>query len=849
MSKSALKRQGPVRPWQRLLQTTGVANRALVIAAILSLSACGGGGGGGGGSGGGNSNPPPPAPGPAPTLAFTADVLQVAPGQPAYLTWESDASTCTASGGWSGAKSANGIEVVGPMNVTTDFNLSCSNANSPATAASVTVTVPEYELPPPPTLSRVTSDLARTTLDYQRVAIGIRDIAWDPQQSLFYAVTRPDSMTAPNSLVSIDPVTLAMRVRPLASEPWSVAVSHDGAYTFVGYRHGGTVQRYLADDLVADITIQVGNAESWVQQIVPSPVSDKTIAVSVNKLDTRSSDPVGIVIVDDNVVLPDKFHGSHRFSPTVRVSIDINDVDWTPDGTRIYGVLRSRGVVELDVTNRGVDPVSYHFWPLFGEKVSLHGNKLLAVGGRVFDLAGPIDQVGQYAYANFSSGDHVFSESRGKVFSSHTAWNGPVLDGKTINSFDPESYTLIDSITFNGPAFVDYSTILLWGSDGIAIRSEEELVIAHGTFAAAGGLPAPLPDVLTVTHNTRLGGPGGLSVKSLNIGALDVATNPCGELYVSTAAWAAELPNSVLQLDPSNAAVLRVGTAGNDAGILAASDDCTTLYAGRQYSNSIARIRLEDLAVVDEIPTGAATNGLTRARAISVMPGQAQTVAVARGEMAGSYCSGSAANMQIFDGAVPRPVSIGERDIGLPSIGPQRIMSVVWGNRPDVLYAEDWNFVYAVSVDASGPSSIQAVMPNRMGTSIDNLGRDLQFDRGRNRVFNSTGYFYDVDAGVEMGPIPLINRPAIYVNCSTPGQVMTTDPDTGRIFWVSISQDDQYSIAVHSPDSLELIVGTSFPSRGRLGVPMKVVRPTPDTLAIVTTNAYLVLLQGLMLEP
>lgn len=841
----AFQSHGPARLWQRHFRKNSLSSWPTIIAAIVSLSGCGGGGG----STGVTSVPAPPAPGPAPTLVFTSDVLQLAPGQNANLTWNSSATACTASGGWSGSKSGNGTQTVGPINVTTTFNLSCSNANSPATADSVTVTVPVISPPPPPpTANRVTSDLAHTILDYQRVAIGIRDIVWDPQHSLFYAVTRPDSTTAPNSLVSIDPATLAMQVRQLGSEAWCIAVSHNGTYLYVGYRNGGTVQRYLADGLVADVSISVGNSNSSVGQIVPSPVAVQTIAVAVSNLGPIFDEPMGVVIADDSVIRPDTFHGNYSFSPTVNLTnIDVTDVNWTPDGNLIYGVLRSSGVVELAVSTQGVNMVGYRAWPLSGEKVTLRGDELIGASGRVFDLSGPIDQLGQYADTGNSSGDHVFSEVRGKVFASSYHVSGSAIDGMTINSFDPDLYTFIDSVTFNGAAYVDFATVLLWGSDGIALRSQNELVIAHGTFAAAGGVPTPPPDLLTVTSNaTYGGGSGALSVKILGIGALDAATNPCGELYVSTASWAAVRPNSVLQLDPSNAAILRAGSSAGDAAVLATSDDCSMLYAGKAYSNSIARIRLSDLVTTDEIPTGSAPIGLMRARAISVAPGQAQTVAVARGEM--RLCGGSSTNMQVFDGVVARPVSFG--DESPPGFRSPGIVSLAWGRSPDVLYAEDWTNLYALNVDASGPNSPQALMPYRVGTVIYDLGRDLHFDGVRNRIFNSFGNFYDFDVGAEVGPLPLTDRTSIWDSCGgTPGQAMTTDPDTGKIFWIIMTQSNQYSVSTYSPDSLANIVGVRFSPPGDTGLPMRVVRPSSNTLAIVTTGRYLILLQGSMLDP
>jgi len=53
----------------------------------------------------------------------------VAPGGSAMLHWTaSDASACTASGGWAGTRPTAGMETVGPLQSSTTFTLSCTGA-------------------------------------------------------------------------------------------------------------------------------------------------------------------------------------------------------------------------------------------------------------------------------------------------------------------------------------------------------------------------------------------------------------------------------------------------------------------------------------------------------------------------------------------------------------------------------------------------------------------------------------------------------------------------------------------------------------------------------------------------
>ncbi|MDH3642435.1 MAG: hypothetical protein OES38_10090, partial [Gammaproteobacteria bacterium] len=91
------------------------------------------------GSGGSNTasvsvtvNPPT---GPVPTVSLSAADQLLVSGGSTTLTWSSaDASSCTASGGWSGGKSVNGTEAVGPVTAMTTYTLTCSGVGGNAMA-------------------------------------------------------------------------------------------------------------------------------------------------------------------------------------------------------------------------------------------------------------------------------------------------------------------------------------------------------------------------------------------------------------------------------------------------------------------------------------------------------------------------------------------------------------------------------------------------------------------------------------------------------------------------------------------------------------------------------------------
>jgi len=77
-----------------------------------------------------------------PTATIAANPAVVVSGGSSTLTWSStNATACTASGGWSGAKAASGTQSTGALTTTTAYSLSCSGAGGTSSVATATVTI------------------------------------------------------------------------------------------------------------------------------------------------------------------------------------------------------------------------------------------------------------------------------------------------------------------------------------------------------------------------------------------------------------------------------------------------------------------------------------------------------------------------------------------------------------------------------------------------------------------------------------------------------------------------------------------------------------------------------------
>ena len=76
---------------------------------------------------------PEPSPAPAPTVSLRVLDPVIDDGGSAALSWSSShAESCTASGGWSGARGTSGSVTVGPLTTRTSFSLTCTGAGGNA---------------------------------------------------------------------------------------------------------------------------------------------------------------------------------------------------------------------------------------------------------------------------------------------------------------------------------------------------------------------------------------------------------------------------------------------------------------------------------------------------------------------------------------------------------------------------------------------------------------------------------------------------------------------------------------------------------------------------------------------
>lgn len=161
-----------------------------------------------------NGSTPPPATTTPPTLIFSGSPLNITAGQSSALSWNStDATTCTASNGWSGSKGLSGSENVSPT-ATTTYSLSCNGAGgSVSKQVTIGVKAAGTSTPPTPTLTFTASPTSVNT---------------GQQSTLSWSATNVTSCTASNGWTGTKAVSGNQAVTVNATTTYALACSGAG---------------------------------------------------------------------------------------------------------------------------------------------------------------------------------------------------------------------------------------------------------------------------------------------------------------------------------------------------------------------------------------------------------------------------------------------------------------------------------------------------------------------------------------------------------------------------------------------------------------------------------------------
>jgi hypothetical protein len=312
--------------------------------------------------------------------------------------------------------------------------------------------------------------------------ISSQRIIWDSLHRLLYAVL-PFDTTGKSHIVAIDPVTQTSGTPVLlgASANDALAISDDNEYIYVGLSNG-EIQRLALPALTTDAHIAMGldahNNPRYAADIQVAPAASHTIAVALSDYPFGNFGglEVGVAIFDDTVMRPNMALAA--FEPPSGTIVDY--LHWGTSGTSLFGTNYNFGNPQsnfyaMNVNANGISTVT--------KTTGVSGGRLHTAQGLIYMDGGTIVDPGtNQQVANLANYPNLHGllpdAANGRLFVS----NSQTVSGSVqLQSLDLHQLTPIAQAELP-PIAVEQQEWLLWGNDGIVIRTNNNLVFVTGNF-------------------------------------------------------------------------------------------------------------------------------------------------------------------------------------------------------------------------------------------------------------------------------------------------------------------------------------------------------------------------------
>jgi hypothetical protein len=676
-------------------------------------------------------------------------------------------------------------------------------------------------------------------------------MVWDGLHGHLLVATQPDSPNYPDALVAVDPVTgQIVAVATAAGNVWSVHMSSNRQSIYcIAASDSRTWLKLNASDLQVELTVASGSTSAVFQQIDPSPLAPGTVAVQV--ADTAAVPwATNLEIVDDGSPRQDIANTAPTLTYDGRIPFALR---WAEDGSAVYlGATYASAVGPT-----GLGPFVKGPYPAPGHTVD---RRVFMNNGYVTSLVDFAQITG--TMPDVLNGNDTRDElpASGKAFSGRWhLFGGGFVDGSEITAYDLDHYGWIDNIVFNGAANFSGGMVVTWGTEGLAVGGITGLLIAHGTFAAPGGLEPAVAKIATVGQGVTLskdtaGKQSALTFRVANLYANDIAADNCGSLYAAVTGQSPIQANNIVRLDPQSLAFEGSGWAGSEPTLLSVADDCSTIYATLAGATSFVRLRLPALTRDAEIHLGQTISGFgyeaVYATSLAVAPGSPNTVAAVIGS-GRAVCPNANLGFSIYDDSHLRATHQAPP-------GMSDTKSITWGADANALFAIDALHGYEFAIDASGVGAQTTIFDPPVGPTSGYLPRHLLYSPARHQIVDSLGSVFDVNVPGSVNRLDL-PTPVVVGTCIMPLQAQAVDATTGRIFYAqtfdrtSLVDDMELLITSLDPSTFKRIQVASIRMREMglvtLSEPARLVRSGSNSLVLLLDSGQVVAFSGSMLSP
>jgi Bacterial Ig-like domain (group 2) len=324
-----------------------------------------------------------------------------------------------------------------------------------------------------------------TVSNVRIIQVATNDLVYDKFSGKLYA-SMPGSQ---GSIIAIDPATgLPGQPVVVGSDPNKLAISDNGQYLYVSLDDASSIRRMSLPTLTTDLNFSLGtHPPSTPQeyicgkdiQVVPGNAREVVVARArhIGSGSCRFNDAYEAAVFQDGVELPNKTSGQ---GPAF-----VHLLEFSDSASLLYGLSTfSPGTLSrISVTASGLTFVDFSLLPNWPGRDFKHLNGLIymasgdAINASTYSVVGSFTANGQSAGATSLRPD----SSTQRLF---IVTGGSTDSVATVRAFDLNGLTALGSLDVSNlgtpavPQFTRYTSLVRWGSNGLAFRtSSNEVVI------------------------------------------------------------------------------------------------------------------------------------------------------------------------------------------------------------------------------------------------------------------------------------------------------------------------------------------------------------------------------------
>jgi hypothetical protein len=329
----------------------------------------------------------------------------------------------------------------------------------------------------------LTSNAVQITVnDIRILSFATNDIIYDKSRQKIYASIPSTATSNPNSITVIDPVT--GNIGPslaVGTEPTKLAISDDGQFLYVGLNGEGAVRRVLLSSFTVDIKFSLGPAINGcgIFRTVDLKVLPGTPqSVAISRAGTLCFPDFTVVIYDN---------GLQRSNTTPEDRPPMTSITFPQSPSTLYGY--DGASTGSEFVTMAIDSLGVSIANITTGLISEFEVGIVFDAGRIYVSNGVvIDPVSRTLVGTFQAPLLTFQSlvkpdsSVGRVFFFSGGRPGIpfTLLAFNMSTLQSTGSKPVEGITSNRDiASGEITSLIRWGSDGVAFRSSNQVVFAH----------------------------------------------------------------------------------------------------------------------------------------------------------------------------------------------------------------------------------------------------------------------------------------------------------------------------------------------------------------------------------